>query len=248
MPVLPGLVIAGFLITGSAPAAADDMIEIGPFSKAAAGGELPSGWRRYALGKPQRLTQYTLVELDGRTVLQADAHASMSAVIHPLHADPRRTPWLGWSWRIDHVLQKGDILTKEGDDYAARMYVLFDYDANKLPFGERVKIRMARMVYGDPIPVAALCYVWNNKQPPGFTTWSAYTGRLRMIVVGTGNARARQWVTVQRNVAEDFRHAFGEEAPPITAVIVATDTDNTRETTRAWFGDITLRATPVEAQ
>lgn len=220
-------------------------IELGHFSKAAPGGELPAGWRRYTLGRPEHLTEYSLASVDGRTVLKAEANASVSALIHPVRADPRQTPWLAWSWRVDNLLQKGDILSKEGDDYPARIYVLFDYDVARLPFGERARIRLARLVYGDPIPVAALCYVWDNRQEPGFTTWSAYTNRLRMIVVDSGAVRLKQWQRVQRNVAEDFRQAFGEEAPPITAVIVAADTDNTRESARAWFGDISLRGTPV---
>lgn len=225
------------------PAIAQD-IALGHFSKAAPGGELPSGWRRYVLGNPEHLTEYSLVSDTGKTVLKAEANASVSALVYPVRADPLQTPWLTWSWRVDNLLQKGNILTKDGDDYPARVYVLFDYDVRKLPFGERTKVRLARLVYGDPIPVAALCYVWDNKQAPGFSTWSAYTGRLRMIVADSGAAHLKQWRRVQRNVAEDFRQAFGEEAPPITAVIVAADTDNTRESARAWFGDISLRGAP----
>jgi hypothetical protein len=223
-------------------------VEIGRFSNASPGGELPGAWRRYALGKPEHLTEYKLVEQDGKTVLRADAVASVSAVIHPLHADPNHTPWLAWSWRVDNLLQKSDILTQEGDDYPARVYVLFDYDPARLPLAERAKIRMARMLYGEPIPVAALCYVWDGKRPSGFSTWSAYTSRLRMIVVESGAAHLKQWVSVERNVAEDYRRAFGEDPPTINAVIIASDTDNTRESARAYFGDVTLRSGPVQAR
>lgn len=225
---------------------ASEAIEIGQFSKAKPGGELPSGWRRYALRTSSPPTAYSLVELDGRVALQADADASASAILHPLHADPRHTPWLTWSWQVENVLRKGDILTKEGDDYPARVYVVFDYDLNKLPFGERTKIRMARMVYGESVPVATLCYVWDNKQPVGFSTWSAYTNRLRMVVAESGSQRLKQWVSVRRNVAEDFQQAFGEPPPPISAVIIASDTDNTGERVRAWFGDLSLGGGPSQ--
>lgn len=245
-PCIGGL-LASLLLAGawSGPAAAQELA-LGHFSKAAPGGELPTGWRRYVLGKPEHLTEYSLVNAEGRTVLKAEANASVSALVYPVRADPHQTPWLTWRWRVDNVLHKGDVLTKEGDDYPARVYVLFDYDVAKLPFGERTKVRLARLIYGDPIPVAALCYVWDNKQAPGFTAWSAYTNRLRMIVVDSGAAHLKQWRSVQRNVAEDFRQAFGEDAPPITAVIVAADTDNTRESARSWFGDISLRGVPEE--
>ena len=227
-----------------AAAAGAESIEIGPFSKARAGAELPQGWSRYVLGRPERITEYDLVEQDGRTVLRARADGSLAAVIYRVRADPARTPWLRWSWRVENVLRTADMLTKAGDDFPARVYVLFDYDERKLPLFERVKIAAARLIYGDPIPVAALCYVWDNRQPPGFTAWSAYTNRLRMIVARSGREQAGRWVEESHDVAADFRRAFGEEPPPIAAIVVAADTDNTGEKAVSYFGDISLQGRP----
>lgn len=50
-----------------------------------------------------------------------------------------------------------------------------------------------------------------------------------MIVVESGADKAGLWVTVTRDLAADFRAAFGEEAPPVIGVVIATDTDNTGE-------------------
>ncbi|MCC7115602.1 MAG: DUF3047 domain-containing protein, partial [Burkholderiales bacterium] len=41
----------------------------------------------------------------------------------------------------------------------------------------------------------------------------------------------------------DWRAAFGGEAPPIAGIAIMTDTDNTGETARSWYGDIALRRT-----
>ena len=78
----------------------------------------------------------------------------------------------------------------------------------------------------------------------GTTAWSAYTDRLRMIVVTSGAAQAGQWVTVRRNVAEDFKVAFGEDSPAISGVAIATDTDNTGEAVTAWYGDVRFMKGP----
>jgi hypothetical protein len=43
-------------------------------------------------------------------------------------------------------------------------------------------------------------------------------------------------------VVEDFRRAFGADAPAINGVIVSTDTDNTGETAEAYYGDVEFRA------
>jgi len=45
-----------------------------------------------------------------------------------------------------------------------------------------------------------------------------------------------------RDLRADFRRAFGEEAPALIGIAIATDTDNTGENARAWYGDVRLDA------
>ena len=167
----------------------------------------------------------------------------MAGVAHPLKLDVRAHPVIEWRWKILNLLKKSDIATKEGDDYPARVYVLFDYDIHKLPFSVRVKIRLARM-YGAEVPLAALCYVWDGKAAAGTSVWSAYTDRVRVIVVESGGANLGKWVTIRRDVAADFRAAFGEDPPAISGVVLATDTDNTGESATAFYGDIQFMQRP----
>lgn len=211
---------------------------ITPFSAAAPGDQLPQGWQRTQLPKVPRETQYTLELQEGVTVLRAEANSSMSGWSHPVRVDPNKTPILRWRWKVSGALTKSAFGTKAGDDFAARVYVLFDYDLNKLPFFTRNKIKFARSLYGEAVPAAGLCYVWDAKATVGTSAWSAYTNRLRMIVAESGNTRTGQWVEVTRNVAEDFRAAFGEAPPMVSGVAIATDTDNTKDSVTAWYGDL----------
>ena len=72
-----------------------------------------------------------------------------------------------------------------------------------------------------------------------------HTQRVEMVVAATGSANAGKWVTLSRNVNDDFKRAFGEEPGRLTDVGVLTDTDNTGDTVDAWYGDIRfLPATP----
>jgi hypothetical protein len=64
-------------------------------------------------------------------------------------------------------------------------------------------------------------------------------------VLQSGNAHAGQWQVQRRDLAADFRRAFGRPAPRITGIAVATDTDNTRSRVSAWFADLEL--TPVQS-
>lgn len=228
------------LAAAAAGAALAAGAQITPFSGAVPGGTLPGAWTAQALPNIERRTEYRLVDDGGRTVLQAQARASAAGLIHPLRADAQATPWLAWRWRIEGVIETADMRSKAGDDYAARVYVLFDYPPERLPLLTRAAFAAARLIYGQDMPAAALCYVWDNRQPVGHSAWSPYTERLRMIVAESGNARAGQWVSEAHDVAADFARAFGEPAPPISAIVVASDTDNTGASARAWFGDLGL--------
>jgi hypothetical protein len=228
------LAVAGSL---SCAANAAEAPVLAPFSAAAPGASLPAPWKVTTLPGISRHTRYTLVRDGDAVVLRADAEASMAGVAHPLKLDVRAHPVIEWRWKILNLLTKSDIATKGGDDFPARVYVLFDYDIRKLPFSVRARIRLARL-YGADVPLAALCYVWDGKAAAGTSVWSAYTDRVRMIVAESGDANLGNWVTIRRDVAADFRAAFGEEPPAISGVVLATDTDNTGESATAFYGDI----------
>jgi hypothetical protein len=217
------------------PPALADGASITPFATAPLGADVPPGWEVTKLPKVPRATTYRIVDDGGVRVLQAEAQASMAGLTHRLKVDPRERPRLAWRWKVSRVVEQGVFGTKRSDDFAARVYVLFDYDVSRLSFATRMKLKVARMLYGDAVPAAALCYVWDARAPEGASTWSPFTDRMRMIVATSGAARAGQWVTMERDVAADFRAAFGEDAPPIIAVAVATDTDNTGEAVTAWY-------------
>lgn len=127
---------------------------------------------------------------------------------------------------------------RSGDDYAARIYVMFDYPAENLSVANRLRLKMAAALYGQNLPTAALNYVWDNQHPIGTVQANTYTERARIIVLQSGAAKAGQWQTETRDLAADFRLAFGEEAPDVVAIALASDTDNTAETVTAWYGDI----------
>lgn len=207
------------------------------FSAMPAGGEIRY-WQALKPAPKANETRYTLVKDAGATVLRAQADNAMSGLIHAVRVDLRRYPLLRWRWKVRAPLVSADMRTKEGDDYAARIYVMFDYPQEKLGFGTRAKLKLAESLYGQKMPTAALNYVWDNRQAVGTIQANTYTDRARMIVLQSGSEQAGRWVTETRDLAADFRAAFGEEAPDVVAVALATDTDNTGESALAWYGDI----------
>jgi Protein of unknown function (DUF3047) len=236
LSALPFLVMVSFALALE-PAA------IAPFSGAEPGPALPSGWSLLTLSH-KKAPEFTLVRDEGVTVLHVHSQAAVGSVAFRLDADPRAKSLLTWRWKVDHPLAAASFGTKEGDDFAARVYVSFDVPASSLTFTQRAKMKLAKLIYGADLPTAAICYVWDNHQPVGTSAWNPYTDRLRMVVLESGNSRAGQWVAESRDVEADFRAAFGPgwngATPAISGVAVSSDTDQTLETVNAWFGDLRL--------
>lgn len=212
------------------------------FSALQSGAALPAGFRHVILSSQKRETEYALVDDGGRTVLRARANSSGSGIVREIRIDPRRHPLLAWQWKVMRVLEKGDLKTKAGDDYPARLYVTFDVAPESLSTSERLQLSLARMMYGQDVPAAALCYVWDTKAALGTIAPNAFTDRVRMIVVDSGASDAGHWRLHERDIRADYRAAFGVDAPMVNSVIVSTDTDNTGETAETYYGDVEFRA------
>jgi len=106
-----------------------------------------------------------------------------------------------------------------------------------LGLGTRTKLALARSIYGDQVPDAALNYVWDNIHPVGTLKDNAYTDRTRMLVLRSGAGKAGAWVQERRNVRKDFQLAFGDIGGQLSGLAIASDTDNTGEKAHAGFAD-----------
>ena len=209
---------------------------IGGFSKLVPG-EGFGDWQLTELPsvKPAR---FSVENSDGTAVVRVDAQGAGASLVRGVDLDPGATPTLQWQWRIDRVVSTADMTSKSGDDFAARLYVMFDFPTEQLPLLARMKLGVARWVYGEQVPAAALCYVWANREPVGAEAWSAYTDRVRIIVLRNGDDAVGDWVSEKRNLADDYRRAFPGAPVPVTGIAIAADTDQTGESVTAWFGDI----------
>ncbi|MHB1668628.1 DUF3047 domain-containing protein [Thiomonas sp.] len=226
--------------------ASDEEVPMAPFSANAPGHARPAGWSAFRPAPKAASTRYTLVDDEGVTVIEARADDSMSGLIHRTDIDLSRTPLLRWRWKIRHAIAVADLDRKSGDDYAARLYVLFAVPHDELSFGLRAELAIARAIYGTDVPAAAINYVWDNSHAVDTMLPNAYTARAMMVVTDSGNTRAGHWVSQTRDVAADFRRAFPDLArhglPRVGAVAIATDTANTHGRATAWYGDIAFLA------
>jgi hypothetical protein len=177
------------------------------------------GWHEQTfLGRAR--TSYTMVQEGGAYALRADSKGSASGLVRPLDLDLSSTPIMRWSWKVAATLPRGDERRRDGDDYGARIYLIFSHP---LPWKTR-----------------AIAYIWANHLPVGETLPNAYAANLRMVAVESGNARTGQWLTEERNVVADYRRLFGSSPSRLQGVGIMTDSDDTQGEARAWYGTISF--------
>jgi len=234
----------GSVLNGAA--LAEERVVIPAFSVQAPGAQTIAGWSTISFRNAARRTQYSLVDEEDHAVVHAHAEASASGLSYALRVDAKAFPILRWRWKIAHVLERGDIARKQGDDYPARVYVTFELDRNRASLSERMRHQAARILFGDDLPGSGLCYVWDNRAAVGAIVPNAYTANVRMIVVESGMQNAHRWIEERRNLVDDYRSAFGVDPPLISGVAIMTDTDDTGEIADAWYGDVRLEPEPLE--
>jgi hypothetical protein len=234
--------LAFALIAAALPAlaaAAEPLLA--PF--ATEGGAPAAPWR--VVGLPQQtkpFTQFSVVDVDGVRALRIEANESYGNLVHPVRFSGG-SAHLAWQWRIDKPLENADLRTRGGDDTAVKVCVFFDMPMDNIPFADRQVLRIARSKTADVVPGATVCYVWDVRLAAGTTLDNAFTRRMRYVVVRSGAAPLRQWMSERRDVAADFVKLFGAELdrmPSIIAVAVGADADNTHTQSLAYVGSLVL--------
>lgn len=195
-------------------------------SPVGSGAEPPAPWR--VVGLPQQakpITRFSPAEVDGRRVLRVEADKAYGNLVHPL--DNVRAGTLSWRWRVDQPAAGADLRRKSGDDAALKVCAFFDMPLAQVPFVERQLLRLASSRAGEKLPTATLCYAWDATLPQGTLLHNAYSHRVRYIVT---HGTPKQWIDERHDLAADFQRAFGDEAPqvpPLVAIVIGADTDNT---------------------
>jgi hypothetical protein len=237
---LPRLAGGLLVLWTAASALAAEPVVLGGFTPPADPSAPPPGWEALTFSRVPRHTRYLVVREGEGWVLRAESDAAASGLYRPLDLDPKVYRILSWRWKVENVLAKADPRRKEGDDYAARVYVAFRYEPAAATLWERSRYGAYRLLYGRYPPGLALNYVWESRLPVGTTLDNAYTARAKIIVTRSGTADVGRWVTERRDIYADYRRIVGGEPPRIAGVALMTDTDDTGERAVAYYDALAL--------
>ena len=165
-------------------------------------------------------TEYSITTDAGEKVLMAQSTGGASALVFAKQYALRDYPILTWRWKVQQIIRSGDERSKAGDDYAARVYIVFPH-------------------WFFPM-TRSINYIWANKLPKGSILPSSYAANSVMLAVESGPDLTGRWLTERRNVREDYRRIFGAEPPAVGAIAIMTDTDDTGESALAWYDDLRI--------
>jgi len=193
-----------------------EQIAVGSFTSVGLQGWEPKSFKGF--------TEYNLVQENGKTVVKAVSTATASGLVKKISFDPKKYRYLSWSWKIDHTVAGEDERTKAGDDYAARIYVIF----------------AGRYFW----QTKAINYVWANQLKKGEYIANPFSTNVMMVPVQSGQENTGQWFTEERDILADYRKLFGSDPHEASAIAIMTDTDNTGTKATAWYGDIIMSTLP----
>ena len=174
-------------------------------------------WQQVKFGVP---TVYTVVPDGTNFCLHAVASNSCSAFMVKLNVKPPAHLFLRWRWRIDHTPTNASDRVVAAYDHTARVVIAFD------------------TFIGPP---RSINYLWGDQEPVGTALVHPLTSRTQMLVVESGNGRAGEWITEERDVTADWHRLFdGKAMSKLVGVGVLTDTDSTHTQAAADYADIEL--------
>ena len=174
-------------------------------------------------------SSYTLGQHKGRLALQAISDKSASGLALTQKVDLNKTPYLSWSWLIENKLLELDERSKNGDDFAARIYLVIDGGL---------------LVW----KTKSLNYVWSSNQSAGKVWNNAFAGsRVKMMSIRGTESKIGQWYQEKRNLYQDLIDVFGDKGSEranlkayqyIDVIAIMTDTDNSKQSAESYYGDI----------
>ncbi len=202
------LALAGAVLVTSLAAASAADVRLDRIGEAAVGDALPPGWQvRPVRGQKAPVTRVVADDTHGQ-VLRVEARGQAAFFGNQLKdaiavSDGR----LRWSWRVDRPLENAVLQDAARDDSPARLMVIF---------GRQGLLARPRIIF----------YTWGDVEPRGTSFASRASDRLHVIVLRNRQDSIGTWVTEERDLAADYRAAFGSSLQNMGGIGFMSDTEN----------------------
>jgi len=198
----------------AADAVVEDWRELAPGTTG-----VPAGWRPYETPMGRPAYDFAIANDGGRRALRLKSANEHSTIAKEVKVRLAATPVLKWDWRVVTQPAGADLRERSTSDASGHIFVLWPR------FPAIVRSRL-------------IGYVWDPALAVGTIVRSRKTATVTFIVARAGAERLGQWVSDERNVADDYRRVYGEEPDDPKAIALSIDTNDTRSSAEALFGRI----------
>ncbi len=169
--------------------------------------------------KIKKLTDYSIGSNENGSYLRAEANGTASGLGKELKIDLNKTPFINITWKVEQDLFGIDENSKKGHDYAARVFVI-------------------KKTGNTALSNRAINYVFSSNLDLGAYSASPFTKKSIDFVLSTTKLNKNEWVTVKRNVKEDFKVLHGLDVEELNGVALMTDTDNSKLRAISYYQNI----------
>ena len=168
-------------------------------------------------------TIYTVGLNERGTFYKAVADNAASGLGKELKIDLNKTPFINITWKIEKDLPGIKENTKNGHDFAARVFAV-------------------KKTGATPLSNRAINYVFSSNNEISFNSPSPYTKKSVDYVLASTKNNLNEWITVKSNVKEDFKKFHDLDVNELDGLAIMSDTDNSKMRAVAYYQNIYFSA------
>ena len=198
-------------------------------------------WVAWEFDRVDRPSKYEIVEKAGRSVLRMESIGGGSGLIGQEHLRAEEGLSLRWRWRADRLPEVSDPLRRSGDDFAARIYVIFEQDEDEAGWLERWALRNAPFRDEGILPERGIAYALTDHTGLPDHYPNPYSSRVVMFPVTLDESETGEWQDAESNPVADYRKAFADAPPERFRLAIMCDSDDSDSRSLAWLDFIEIR-------
>ena len=168
-------------------------------------------------------TIYTIGSNENGNFLKAVADNAASGLGKEVKIDLNKTPFINITWKIEKDLPGIEENTKNGHDFAARVFAV-------------------KKTGATPLSNRAINYVFSSNSEVGYSAASPYTKKSIDNVLASTKKNLNEWITVKSNVKEDFKRFHDLDVNELDGLAIMSDTDNSNMKAIAYYQNIYFSA------
>ncbi len=187
--------------------------------------EVPAGWK---LAEKDGKADLALVDNSDGQVLKLRSESSSFSLNREVEIDLKKTPYLEWEWKVTELPKGGDFRKGATNDQAAQLLVVFSWSTLKKEI---------------------ITYIWDSTAPKGTVgkdPSATYVPFLTVnaVVVESGDTEKGKWLTITRNVVEDYQKLFGGKPEEVRALRIQINSQNTKSHAESYWRSVRFKAHP----